>query len=111
VRWPWFRMAIHDSSMVPTYLPGDRLLVRRHGRLPRAGDVVVCTDDVDGGAAPITIHRVVSVVDRDHLMVVGDNPSLGSTSRHERQVTRSQVLGRVVARVSSAERPPRRDYR
>jgi len=41
---------VHDRSMVPTLLPGDRLLVDPHAyreRLPSVGDLVVLVDPED----------------------------------------------------------------
>jgi nickel-type superoxide dismutase maturation protease len=40
MRWPLWRVAVAERSMVPTLLPGDWLLVLRTRRV-RAGQVVV----------------------------------------------------------------------
>jgi signal peptidase I len=38
------RIEVENSSMVPTYVPGERLTVARPWRRVRAGDVVVLRD-------------------------------------------------------------------
>lgn len=94
--------------MVPSYLPGDRLLVRRHGRPLKAGDVVVVADlsEPDGKV----LRRVVFIRRNGMVVVAGDNPARGSQSRQDHQLPRDLVLGRVVRRLSEADRPRRRTY-
>jgi len=94
--------------MLPTYLPGDRLLVRRRGRRLRAGDAVVYADPVDPERH--VVGRVIDVKDRRQPTVAGDNPSRGSASRDDLRLEHRLILGRVVARLSGVERPGRRTY-
>lgn len=62
LRWTSRRVEVHDRSMVPTLLPGDRLLVDRTAyrhRLPEVGDVVVLLDP--GNSARWLVKRVAGV--------------------------------------------------
>jgi nickel-type superoxide dismutase maturation protease len=77
--------------MVPTLEPGDRLLVRRAGRL-RRGDVVALHDPCD--QTRIMIKRVHAVT-ADGLDVRGDNPSGSTDSRAFGLVAPDAVIGRA----------------
>ncbi|MGI9602892.1 MAG: S26 family signal peptidase [Acidimicrobiales bacterium] len=108
MRWPYFRVEVEGESMIPTYLPGDRLLVRRHGRRLRGGDVVVFAHPSDDER--LVVNRVVDVKRPDQPVVAGDNPARGTGSRDDMALDRRLVLGRVVARLSAVDRPSRRSY-
>ncbi|MDH3705476.1 MAG: S26 family signal peptidase [Acidimicrobiia bacterium] len=109
MKWPWFRIEVGDDTMWPTYLPGDRLLVRRHGRKLRAGDVVAYHHPLDDDR--VILGRVVEARDQAHPTLAGDNPSRGTASREDLRIERHRIEGRVVARLSGVERPVRRTYR
>lgn len=80
--------------MLPTLLPGDRLVLAPAWRL-RAGEVVV----VDDGTRPM-VKRVASLT-RSTVTVAGDN------SGRVGPLPRSAVLGRVVYRYAPADRAGR----
>lgn len=109
MRWPWFRIEVADDTMRPTYLPGDRLLVRRRGRRLRAGDVVVYRADADD--QHVLVGRIVEAEDPARPTVAGDNPARGAASRRDVRIERTRIEGRVVARLSGVDRPARRTFR
>jgi len=99
-RLPLVRFRVVDSSMLPAYQPGDRVLVWRLAyarRAPRAGDVVVLRDPE--GAVPFLLKRVAAPADGSRgsgVYVLGDNPSASRDSRAFGVVARGGVIGRVV---------------
>lgn len=123
------RVTVAGTSMVPTLLPGDRLLVwrglgRRAGREGgrrlagcRAGDLVVVRGQGAGGVAPgqgagglgpghepaPVVKRVVAV-GSGGVTVAGDNPAASTDSRDYGAVPLSAVAGRVVYRYAPAGR-------
>lgn len=105
--WPWFRIDVEDDTMRPTYLPGDRVLVRRRCRKLRAGDVVVYRRQPDD---ELVLGRVVEARDQALPTLAGDNPARGAVSRDDQHVPRTQIAGRVVAHLSAAVRPARKTY-
>ena len=84
--------------MLPTYEPGDRLLVLRVGRRPRIGDVVVVVDPRTFGTdnEREVVKRVTDVFDDWSLEVVGDNMVASTDSRTYGPVPKSHVRGRVL---------------
>lgn len=116
---------VHGRSMSPAYLPGDWVVGRRvpTGRL-RRGDVVI-VDMPPTGLAPegrtmlgrLTIKRIAALpgdalpadvpgrgpgapVPAGHVVVLGDNLSLSTDSRHHGPVPSSWVVGRAVRKAS-----------
>ena len=67
---------VRGRSMAPTLLPGDRLVVARLP--PRAGDVVLATDQRDPSRE--LIKRVASI-DRFGVTMRGDNPAESTDGR------------------------------
>ncbi|MEN3540056.1 S26 family signal peptidase [Microbispora sp. ZYX-F-249] len=119
---------VAGTSMVPTYQPGDRVLIRRGRRaVLRRGQVVVFRrrpPDSTGRPARLRdtewlIKRIAAmpgdavpdrvtagtraapgdVVPADRLVVLGDGPN-SSDSRHWGYLPVSEVLGVVVRRLS-----------
>jgi phage repressor protein C with HTH and peptisase S24 domain len=89
--------------MSPTLRHGDALLVRRGGRSPRPGEIVVGTFRSRPGL--LVVKRVVRP-ENDGWWLIGDNPLVGDDSR---AYGVADVLGRVVARYWP--RPGRPGYR
>jgi signal peptidase I len=108
-------VTVHGVSMEPTYVSGDRLLVRRSrlGRV-RAGQVVVvrvsgaAADDPTGGRMvkravavpgdPIPSQIPVSdpVVPSGRLLVLGDNPLRSNDSRRLGYLSADSLIGVVL---------------
>lgn len=77
----WRRLdvvAVRGRSMVPTLLPGDRLLVARLRRPPLVGDVVLASDPRDGERELI---KRVAAVRAGHVALRGDAPAASTDSR------------------------------
>ena len=91
--------------MVPTLLPGDRVLVWRGvGRLRsqiRVGDLVAVADPRD--PARVMVKRVAGVAGTE-VSVLGDNEAASTDSRHFGPVSAKAVHGRVVYRYLPEER-------
>ncbi|HEX5466424.1 MAG TPA: nickel-type superoxide dismutase maturation protease [Candidatus Limnocylindrales bacterium] len=99
------RVAVVETSMLPTLRPGDWLLVdpdayRR--RTPDAGDIVVVSDPREPDR--LLVKRVVGVGPDGRLDLLGDDPSASTDSREFGPVEPSAVQGRPWARYW----PPRR---
>jgi nickel-type superoxide dismutase maturation protease len=91
---PLRRVEVAGDSMLPALHPGDRLLVRRQGRI-RPGDVVAV---VDPRLASRTMVKRVAGVGPAGVTVLGDNPAASTDSRTLGPVARSAVRGRVFYR-------------
>jgi nickel-type superoxide dismutase maturation protease len=85
--------------MVPTLLPGDRVLVVQGiGPLRpplRVGDLVAL---VDPREPERTMIKRIAGFDGDGVLVRGDNEALSTDSRHFGPVSRGALRGRVVFR-------------
>ena len=92
------RMEVEGDSMRPTLLPGDRILILRHGRA-RAGQLVVVADPRH--PARLMVKRVTGV-DKGGVSVLGDNPSASTDSRSFGPVQR--VRGRPLYRYHPTRR-------
>lgn len=86
------RVVVEGSSMAPTLVAGDRLLVVRARRLA-VGDVVAVRHPGEPGR--ILVKRVAAV-HGDQVVVRGDNPSASTDSRRFGPVPRHAVVGTVV---------------
>jgi nickel-type superoxide dismutase maturation protease len=91
--------------MVPTLLPGDRLLVVPARRV-RIGELVAVSDPRQRDR--LLVKRVLSVNEVDAtLMVAGDNPEASTDSCTFGPVGRDAVVGRAVYRYLPAGRAGR----
>ncbi|WP_219602030.1 S26 family signal peptidase [Nonomuraea indica] len=123
-------VTVHGESMLPTYRPGERLVVRRTAaRAPRAGQVVVLAEaghpPPGGHGTPSWIVKRVAAAPGDpiprdtvpalrdepgthvpagRLVVLGDNPDRSHDSRHSGYATTDRLLG-VVRRKVEGRRP------
>ena len=89
------RYRVTGTSMVPTLLPGDHLLVDERAyryHPPLKGDIVVARH-------PTTAHLVmtkrVTACDENQVWLGSDTPDAGTDSRHFGPVARSRLIGRV----------------
>jgi type IV secretory pathway protease TraF len=92
--------------MVPTLLPGDRLLVWR-GLGPlrppiRVGDLVAVVDPRDPDER-LMVKRVAGRAGTE-VFVQGDNEAASTDSRHFGPVTAAAIRGRVIYRYLPEER-------
>ena len=90
---------IAGNSMLPTFSPGDYLMVdlaayRRTA--PRRGEVVLVQDPSDAGRT--LVKRIGSTEPNGRVWLVGDNPAESTDSRAFGPVPVSLIAGRVVWR-------------
>lgn len=92
-----FAVAVAGQSMEPTLRDGDWLLVRRLGRPPRAGELVVATDPRE--PERLLVKRVRSVAP-DGVTVQGDHadPARSTDSRQFGPIPWAAVVGQPVLR-------------
>ena len=95
------RVEVGGSSMVPTLLPGDRVVAVRT-LATRVGDVVAVADP--RMASRLLVKRVVTVHADGGVEVAGDNPAASTDSRTFGRVSGGGVRGRVVWRYWPPER-------
>ena len=72
------RVSVEGSSMVPTYLPGERLTAVRRWRKVRVGDVVVVHDPADHQR--FLLKRCVAIIG-NQLDLRADNADFSTDSR------------------------------
>ncbi len=100
------RVVVEGRSMVPTFEPGDRLLVLRlPRRWPlRPGDVVALADPREPG---LLLVKRVGAVNGDGVTVAGDNAAESTDSRSFGPVDRAEVWGLVSYRYAPRSRAGR----
>ena len=92
---PVRRLEVTGASMLPTLVPGDRVLVVRGRRGLAVGDLAVVPDPRQ--PARLVVKRVVRV-DGGLVTVHGDNARASTDSRDFGPVPRQTVWGRAVYR-------------
>jgi nickel-type superoxide dismutase maturation protease len=102
---PLRRLQVAGESMVPTLLPGDRVLVWR-GLGPlrpplRVGDLVAVVDPRE--PERVMVKRVLRVAGTE-VSVQGDNEAASTDSRHFGPVSAAAIRGRVIYRYLPEER-------
>jgi signal peptidase I len=98
------RVTVEGSSMVPTYVPGERLTALRRWRPVRAGDVVVVRDprNVNRWLLKRCVGRVGKRLD-----LRGDNAEASTDSRNFGLVASREVAYIVVPSARSPRISPR----
>lgn len=91
---------VRGRSMLPTLLPGDRLLVARLGR-PRLADVVLAADP---RAPRREMIKRVARIDASGIHLRGDNPAASTDARAFGPVPAAAVEWRAVLRYWPADR-------
>lgn len=80
--------------MLPTLVPGERLVATTFGTV-RRGDVVAAHEP---GTGLLVVKRVHAIGADGSIELQGDNASVSTDSRHYGPVPRAAVVGRVVWR-------------
>ena len=88
----WGFAVVEGLSMVPSFAPGERLLVRYGGTFTIDDVVLVKRPD------QIDVKRINKVID-DRIYVIGDNLDVSIDSRHYGPVSAEQILAKVIWRL------------
>ena len=97
-------VVVRGDSMEPTLRDGDRVIVRRLGRAPRAGDVILVPDPRVPSRS--LLKRIVAVR-AEGLELAGDHPDRSTDSRQFGPVDPGSVEGRVLFRYAPLARAGR----
>ena len=104
------RVVVEGASMLPTLVPGDRLVVVR-ARRPAVGDLVAVPDP--RRPRRLLVKRIASE-DGDSVELRGDNPASSTDSRRFGPISKSSLRWRVVHRYAppsaGAGSAERREY-
>ena len=104
--WAWRhseRMEVSGLSMAPELQPGDRLVIWKTTAV-RTGDVVAAPDPRDPER---TVLKRAAVVGPDGVLLLGDNPSQSTDSRHFGRIPVASVTGKAVYRYAPPSRAGR----
>jgi len=92
----FFGLQIEGDSMIPILHSGDRVLVDPRST-PEPGDVVVARHPYKSSVR--IVKRLISVEPDGRVHLAGDNPNESTDSRTFGSVSRSDLLGKVIARL------------
>lgn len=90
-------IAIEGDSMHPTLKTGDRILVEKNSAIG-VGDIVVAHHPFKTSVK--IVKRISSIETDGSISLIGDNPNESSDSRGFGSIKRSDVIGKVVARLA-----------
>ena len=90
-------IAIEGDSMHPTLKTGDRVLIDKTS-LVAIGDVVVAPHPFKSSIK--IVKRVSSIAPDGKISLIGDNPNESSDSRGFGSINRTDIIGKVVARLT-----------
>jgi nickel-type superoxide dismutase maturation protease len=109
--WAWRhseRMEVSGLSMAPELQPGDRLVIWRpviwRSGAARTGDIVAAPDPRDPER---TLLKRAAAVGPDGVLLLGDNPSQSTDSRHFGLIPVESVRGKAVYRYAPPSRAGR----
>jgi len=94
-------VVVSGDSMEPTLRDGDRVVVRRLGRAPRPGEVVLVPDP---RAPERNLVKRIAAVRPEGLELAGDQPDRSTDSRQFGPVDPRSVEGRVFFRYAPLRR-------
>jgi signal peptidase I len=94
-------VVVRGDSMEPTLRDGDRVVVRRLGRAPRRGEIVLVPDP---RAPERSLIKRIAAVRADGLALAGDRPERSTDSRTFGPVDPRSVEGQVVFRYGPLRR-------
>lgn len=110
--WVYEAFLIPSSSMSPTFLPGDRILVRKllsHDHFPNRGDLIAYNNPTSTGATTF-VGRVVAIAG-DHLEIHGERVVINGKELERDRIPDErlsflgdQLRGRVAMEVNSGHR-------
>jgi len=104
VRAPLIPIVVSGDSMEPTLRDGDRLVVRRLGRAPRAGEVVLVADP---RLPQRSLLKRIAAIRPGGALLAGDHPERSTDSRQFGPVDPATIEGRVVFRYAPLRRAGR----
>jgi nickel-type superoxide dismutase maturation protease len=90
-------IVIEGDSMTPTLKTGDRVLVAKDSVI-NVGDIVVARHPFKSSVK--ILKRVSSIETDENISLIGDNPNESSDSRGFGSIKRTDVIGKVVARLT-----------
>ena len=109
--WAWRhseRVEVSGLSMAPELQPGDRLLIWKpvmwRSKAVRTGDVVAAPDP--RGPERMVLKRA-GAVGPDGVLLLGDNPSQSTDSRHFGRIPVASVRGKAIYRYAPPSRAGR----
>jgi nickel-type superoxide dismutase maturation protease len=101
-------MEVSGLSMAPELQPGDRLVIWRpviwRSGAARTGDIVAAPDPRDPER---TLLKRAAAVGPDGVLLLGDNPSQSTDSRHFGLIPVESVRGKAVYRYAPPSRAGR----
>jgi nickel-type superoxide dismutase maturation protease len=109
--WAWRhseRVEVSGPSMAPELQPGDRLLIWKpvmwRSKAVRSGDVVAAPDPRDPERMVL---KRAGAVGPDGVLLLGDNPSQSTDSRHFGRIPVASVRGKAIYRYAPPSRAGR----
>jgi len=90
------RFVVRGSSMEPTFVDGDILRVRKSFKKLDVGDAVVLHDPRDGRL----ILKRIEQINAGHYFVKGDNFDKSTDSRRFGEVTKNEIVGKILKKLS-----------
>lgn len=90
-------ITIEGDSMLPTLKTGDRVLIDKNSAI-NVGDIIVANHPFKSSVK--IVKRLAAIESDGRLFLSGDNPNESSDSRAFGSVIRSNVIGKVVYRMT-----------